>query len=71
MKVFIWETLDKVSNSWHTDGGLLVVAEDAKEAYALASKDPSIVIDKEPDIILELAGEATPQVMVFPNTGCC
>jgi len=72
MKLFVWTWLAKVSDYYHSEGGLLVVAENLEHATELAQKDPNIVVNGEPDHVYELApntGEY--RVLVFPDAGCC
>lgn len=71
MKLFLWKFLDHVSYRWHSDGGLVIVAESLAAAKSLASKDEDIIIDKEPDYIYEVAGQPDQQIFVFRNAGCC
>jgi len=72
MKVFVWEELDNVSPNYHSEGGLLVVAESLSAAIVLAeSKDFVVVGETEPDYVYETTDDAEPRVLVFPNAGCC
>ena len=74
MKVFIWETIQELTDSYHSDGGLVVIAESVDVALAEAMK-LGVVFSKEeeqiPDKVYELAGDAKPDVFIFPNAGCC
>jgi hypothetical protein len=70
MKLFLWDRLDKVSGNYHTEGGLVIIANSLEGAKILASSDEKIVIDREPTLTLNT--DATePQVFVFENAGCC
>ena len=84
MKVFVWEDLDRVSNNYHSNGGLLVVASTLEEAKALVEKpmpsykgqpeqywEQSVKIDQRPDYVFDVVGQVEPMVLVFPNAGCC
>lgn len=72
MKVFVWDYLDNVSSSYHSDGGLLVVAETLEAAVKLAEQEPSVVVGEEqPTVVYETTEDAEQRVMVFPNAGCC
>jgi hypothetical protein len=73
MKIFIWNRLSKVSDCYHSEGGLVVVAEDLERAKALAHEDPNIVVDEEPSAVYDLAArkKVTPRVFVFLDAGCC
>lgn len=71
MKIYIYKELYHVSDRYHEHGGLIVIAKDRKAHDSLVAKDVSIVIDKRPDIILNVSGKIEEQVIVFPNAGCC
>lgn len=72
MKVFVWEELDNVSPNYHSEGGLLVVAESLSAAIFLAeSKDFVVVGETEPNHVYETTDDVEPRVLVFPNAGCC
>lgn len=73
-KIFIWENLSKVSNSYHSGGGLVIIAEDLEEAKSLAQADGNIKFEEgELNSFKEFVvmGEATSEVIVFPDAGCC
>jgi len=82
MQAFIWKSTSNVSDNYHDDGGLIVVAESLEAARALivASSHgeqyrrevpPECgALTEAPDITLHLvSGE--PRLVVFPNAGCC
>lgn len=71
MKIFIWERLENVSDNWHREGGLVIVAETLDEAKALVANNEYIKIDKAPDYVYEISKEATKRFIVFPDSGCC
>lgn len=72
MKVFVWEYLDEVSGAYHSDGGLLVVAETLDAAVKLAETNPYVKVgDEQPTVVYETSPDAEERVMVFPNAGCC
>lgn len=72
MKVFVWKYLDQVSCSYHTEGGLMVVAENLEDAVRLAEQDNSVVVGEVlPDYVYDTSDTATPVVVVFPDAGCC
>lgn len=71
MKVFIWERIDHASSSWHTEGGLVVVAETEQRARELASKKGAFPTeDEKPDLVI-LTDHDAEAVFVFPDAGCC
>ena len=75
MKLFIWRNLRQVTDRYHDDGGVVVVAETLQAARALI---PRVVRDGDtemaigaPDAEYELRGSDTPRAFVFPDSGCC
>jgi hypothetical protein len=78
MTVFVWDDVDDLTRSYHSGGGLVVVARDlehARELVVLESLREGSSLD-----LKELPGEPTatyrtgvaePRVYVFPNAGCC
>lgn len=72
MKVFIWNSLDHVSYSYHSNGGLVVVAQSLERAKELcAEKDAAVSIDQDPSLALDVTEDAVEAVFVFPDAGCC
>lgn len=74
MKVFIWEYIENLTDSWHSGGGLVIVAEQAPATYESVNEwnGRSHTINlPEPDHTYELAGDVAPQEFVFPDSGCC
>lgn len=70
MKLFVFDYISDLTNSYHSGGGLIVVAEDLEAAKAV---NPNIR-DQQPDKVFDLpkkhdkdAGYQT----VFPDEGCC
>ena len=78
MNIHVWERTGPVSNSWHDYGGLLIVAwniDEARElwkAYAADRKlDNGDAAEEAPDHIFNTRPDAAPQIIVFPDQGCC
>lgn len=73
MKVFIWDWVSKCTDSWHEDGGVVVVAADEAAARALANQRPGCAIkeDEAPALVLPVEGAAEARVFIMPNAGCC
>jgi hypothetical protein len=75
MKLFVWFSVDKVSYAYHAEGGLVVVAYDEASARKLANAQEDVILppNAQPDRVYTIADfdDATPEVMVFPNAGCC
>lgn len=72
MKVFVWEWVGKCSDSYHEDGGVVVVAPDEARARALANAKPGCCIKDEeaPDLVVDAATDEE-RVFIMPNAGCC
>ena len=83
MKVFIWQMLDKVSNSYHEGGGLVVIAESLERAIALAeapqpkrylpdeTEEGVAVVNDDPTRVIDCADDEAEGVFIFPDAGCC
>lgn len=67
MKLFIWDYLCELTDSYHNGGGLVVVAEDLDKAKALNGA----IGDNPPDRVYDLKGKNEEAVYVFPDSGCC
>jgi hypothetical protein len=73
MKIFIFEYVKSLTDNYHSDGGLVVIAKDRDDAKALIKTDPCIKIDKAEWASVEeyrVIG-AKPKIYVFPDAGCC
>lgn len=74
MKVFVWEYVDSVSNNYHSEGGLLVVAKDEDRARELIENHPHACVtdDEWRDVIIINAEEGEQErIIAFPDAGCC
>lgn len=73
MKIFIWENVDKCSDNYHEDGGVVVVAEDETAARALANERAGCAIRPDEPVSAEflLDGVTDTAVYIFPDAGCC
>lgn len=72
MNVYIWNCVEKCSSSYHSDGGVVVFADNLEEARGLANKQPgcSIRIDENPDEVRSCT-DGEKRVFIMPNAGCC
>lgn len=68
--LFIWENLNNVSNNYHPEGGLVVIAEDLETAKRLATEQ-GVVFDESSTLSLSASTDASQGVFIFPNAGCC
>ena len=74
MILYIIVGANKVSDRYHEDGSLAVVADDEESARALVAAEPGVSItDAEwsAGMMYSLSGAYEPRVFVFPNAGCC
>jgi hypothetical protein len=77
MKLFIWKSVRNLTENYHSDGGLVVVAKDLDDAriflknhlnYAEADCE---AFTTDPDATYELANNHINAFYVFPDAGCC
>ena len=74
MKIYVFERIDKCSDNYHEEGGLVVIAKDVEHAKELLKTDNSIeVTDKEWEDVesFALADNVEPKFWVMPDAGCC
>jgi hypothetical protein len=70
MKIFIWQGVSGITDSYHDGGGVAVIAEDLEAARAHLGR--SSAMKEAPDFVFELKrGTKGPQTIVFPDSGCC
>jgi hypothetical protein len=72
MKVFVWLRVDKCSESYHSEGGVVVFAEDEEKARAFANAIEGCAIKPE-EMPNEVRGvDGGPEVAyIMPDAGCC
>lgn len=73
MKCFIYEDLEKVSDNYHENGGLVVFAKSIDRAVIIANEVSGVVLDKSdtPNVIVDVDSKKQESVHVFPDAGCC
>lgn len=83
MKIWIIECVENLTDNWHPEGGIAVIAEslDAAKKLILAETETDFqgnvftpkVTDEEwaESVEMELAGNIEERVFIFPNAGCC
>jgi len=74
MKAFIFKRIDEVSSRWHSEGGLVVIAENVEQAKKEIAKDICITVTESEWAEVEtynLVGNPEPKVFTFPDSGCC
>ncbi|NLZ11094.1 MAG: hypothetical protein GX086_07160 [Alcaligenaceae bacterium] len=72
MKVFVWKEVAQCSDSYHSEGGVVVFAENEERARDLANSTPGCAIqhDEAPDEVRDVMG-GSERVFIFPDAGCC
>jgi hypothetical protein len=70
MKLFIFLSVKKLTEHYHSNGGLVVIAESEETARALAISRgvKELDITEKPTVIRECDGPAG--CWIFPNAGC-
>ena len=73
MKIFTWERVSNATDNYHSGGGVMVVAENIEHAMALAEEQGVVFFSEydSPCIEYDLLGDYEPNVIIFPDAGCC
>lgn len=71
MKVFVWDNLSRVSDNYHSDGGLVVFAETLERARELATERGVTFKEGEEVDDVRVVDGGSEVVYVMPNSGCC
>jgi len=74
MKIFILEYVDHLTERYHSDGGMVIIAKDLSQAKELISNDEYCnPTDEEWSLALvyDLVSDSDPKVFIFPDAGCC
>lgn len=74
MNVYVFERIEKATDNWHEEGGLMVVAKSVERAKEMIEAEPTIeVTDEEWAEVLVIAahGDTDERLITFPDTGCC
>lgn len=72
-KIFIFQRLNQVSYNYHSEGGLVIIADDKEDAIRLIADDKDIQITEkewEKVCIYETTSEEK-RYWVMPDAGCC
>lgn len=71
MKVFVWHRVEQCSDSYHTEGGIVVFAENERRAREIATSGNTKIQEAElPDEIRDCA-DGPELVFYMPDAGCC
>jgi hypothetical protein len=74
MKIFVFNRINQCSCNYHTEGGVVIVADDIDAAKELIKSDEYISITKKEWAnveAFELATVVLPKYWVMPDAGCC
>jgi len=74
MFIYILESVHRASDNYHDGGSVVVVAEDRNHAEQLINATPFVEVtetDWEGVRFYPLEGPVKPEVIVFPDAGCC
>lgn len=76
MRMFIWESVDGLTDNWHDGGAAVVVAPDlerARERLRATARKPEAceAFTTDPDRVFDLSGTPAEEVFIFANAGCC
>jgi hypothetical protein len=72
MKVFVWERIEKATDSFHSEGGLVVFAATEERARELANAQGGCELKptEAPDEVRDVVG-GEEKVFIMPDSGCC
>lgn len=72
MKVFVWHAIEKCSDRYHTQGGVVVFAESEARAREIANAVSGCAIEEReaPDEVRDCA-DGDERVFIMPDAGCC
>lgn len=68
MKIYIIPFVTKLTDSYHSSGGLVVIAENLKEAKKLAPQPTQEEWDSAQ--IADVSFKRS-EIFIFPDAGCC
>ena len=69
-KVFIWNNVDNLTDRYHSEGGLVVIADNLQDAGILAM-EKGVRFNDETPTVYELKDTVEDKVYIFPDAGCC
>ena len=72
MKAFVWKSINRATDSYHSEGGVFAVAESEEKAKALAEKEGARFAATESADLVYVVNDDAPEVaVIFPDAGCC
>ena len=70
-KVFIWNNISQLTDRYHSEGGLVVIADNLQDAKILAMEKDVKFDGEELPTVYELKDVVKDEVYIFPDAGCC
>jgi hypothetical protein len=82
VNVYFWENVTKLTDNYHSSGGVVIVAASLEAArdmlrdyhirdtYSELVGACSAYVD-EPDRVIPVGETEKPELFVFPDSGCC
>ena len=71
MKVFVWDYIDLLTNSYHSSGGLIVFAENVERAMELATMQGVTFSNSDSLVDVRIVDGGEEKVYIMPDAGCC
>jgi protein-L-isoaspartate O-methyltransferase len=74
MMIYVFQNVEKLTDNWHSGGGLVIVANGPEHARELIAGDKSIQLTTQDWFdckVYPLNGHHNPAVFVFQDAGCC
>lgn len=70
MKVFVWESISKLTDNYHCGGGLVIFAETEERATEIANTHGVDLEGETPNDVRVVEG-GTEMIYIMPDAGCC
>ncbi len=67
VKIFIWKSVEGITDNYHDGGAVVVCAADLDAALSALGKP----LPEPPDVTYETSDDAKPEVFIFADAGCC
>ena len=74
MNVYVFDYIGRLTDRWHPEGGLVIVAQDEDRARELIEQDRETIVDDEEwreVVVYPTSDDAEERVYKFPDAGCC
>lgn len=72
MNVYVWHQIERASDSYHTEGGVVVFADSEERARTLANdREGCHISESEKPDEVRACSNGNERVFIMPNAGCC